>query len=245
MITRKRSIALVSALLVLVMVLMACGDATPQGSSIVDPIMPVITTDTGWVVDPADGMSAETEAVLEEMANRFDQYPDGYQVAIAVFKNSASDDLEFATRFGDENGIGSAERDNGIAIVLFTDKEGSDGNSPSIGVAIGSGLEGDLNDAKVGRMLDKTYVPARAEGNWEKGLIEFVNALELVLTGQDGDQFAPEPINWWFWGGIILFIIILLILDFRFFDGNITFAIVSVASKSGSGGGFSGGGASR
>lgn len=241
----RKNLFLVTVLLILGLVLAACGDATPGGSSLTDPLIPTITSDTGWVVDPANGMSSETESTLEQMAARFDTSPEGYQVAIAVFNNSASDDLEFATRFGDENGIGSADKDNGIAIVLFTDKEGSDGKSPSIGVAIGSGLEGDLNDAKVGRMLDKTYVPARSEGNWEKGLIDFVAALELVLTGQDGDQFAPEPINWWLWGGIILFIIILVILDFRFFDGTITYVVVSAASKSGGGGGFSGGGASR
>ena len=230
--------------LFILFVISACGDSTPGGSSFQDPFIPSLT-DTGWVVDPANAMSDETERVLESLAEQINNNPDGYQIGIAVFNNAASEEVALATKFGNENGIGSSEKDNGIAIVILIDKEGGDGNAPAIGVAIGSGLEGQLNDAKVGRMLDATYVPARSDGNWEQGLIDFVSASLLVLTGEDGDLYAPEPINWTLWIIIIIVIVILVICDFAFLGGNITYIVISVASKSGGGGSFSGGGSSR
>lgn len=234
--------------LVLMFVIVGC-DTTPGGTALQNPSLPSLTTETGWVVDPADAMSNETEQVLEAVAESIDRMDEGFQLGIAIFSNCACDTVDFATEFGNHNGIGSAENDNGIAIAVFVDKSGGDGNSPAIGVAVGSGGGGVLNAAKVGRMLDQLYVPLRADGDWEQGLIDFVQALETVLNGEDGEQFAPEPTNWTLIIILIIVIVILLICDVVFLDGAFIGAMASGSGGGGGsiggGGGFSGGGAGR
>jgi len=217
--------------------LAACG-VTPGGTAFSDPPMPRLTTDTGWVVDPVDGLSEQTEQVLEELARQIDAKPEGYQVGVAVFNNAASNSVELATKFGNHNQLGSAENDDGVAIVVLLQVEGVEGYKPAIGVAIGSGLEGVLNDAKVGRMLDRTFVPARAEGQWERGLIEFVQAVDLALKGQDGELYAEPPFDWVKLLLIIGAVLILSLILFLWGGGSSG----GRYSGGGSGGGYSGGG---
>jgi uncharacterized protein len=244
-------------LLIVVLILVACAPST-GGTAFSDPVMPGLTADTGWVVDPANGMSPEAEAALERLATQIDGKPEGYQLGVAVFNNAASDSVELATKFGNHNQLGSAENDNGIAVVILLDVQGGDGNKPAVGVAIGSGLEGVLNDSKVGRMLDKTFVPARAEGQWERGLVEFVQAVDLVLTGQDGELYSEPPFSWWSFL-LPIIIVLLIVLVLYFLQGGSSggsssgggWSSSSSSSSSfgggsiGGGGGFSGGGAGR
>lgn len=245
-------------LLIVVLILVACAPST-GGTAFSDPVMPGLTADTGWVVDPANGMSPEAEAALERLATQIDGKPEGYQLGVAVFNNAASDSVELATKFGNHNQLGSAENDNGIAVVILLDVQGGDGNKPAVGVAIGSGLEGVLNDSKVGRILDRTFVPARAEGQWERGLVEFVQAVDLVLTGQDGELYSEPPFDWvkllLIIAAVIVLAIILAALDGGSSSGGGRYTgggssnnggwSSSSGSSFGGGGGFSGGGASR
>ena len=119
--------------------------------------------------------------------------------------------------------------------------EGDDGHAPYIFVAIGSGLEGDLPDSKVGWFLDTFFFPKRAEGEWEEGLADLVNALRGYLVDPEAPEYNP-PIPWGLIITIIVIVVILIVLDVSFTGGEITAAIFEAAAKGG-GGGFSGGGA--
>ena len=245
---KKARLVLALFLLLMSVLIVAC-TSEPGGTAMTNPTIPILTEKTGWVIDAVDALSPDTEKVLEELAQEI-AASNGAQLGVAVFNNANSKPVALATEFGNTNKLGSAEKDNGIAIVVLVQREGGDGHAPAIGVAIGNGLEGDLNDSKVCRMLDKTFVPLRAEGKWEDGLVSFVRSLIVVLKGEDGEMYAPEPINWVFWGIIIALIIILLILDFTLLDGAFTYAVLSSSSRGGSsrlggGGSFGGGGVGR
>ncbi len=223
----------------------ACAPGLTQtGSDITDPVIPRLTTSTGWWIDTTGRVSPETLAALNAEAEAINQM--GFQLGGAIFLDSVSDGIQIATEFGNVNGLGSAEKDNGIAIVLFLDKEGLDGNAPAIDVAIGSGLEGLLNDAKVGRFLDEKFVPARTDGDWETGLVAFVQHLRAYLDNPEASEFQDPPIGWsWLWILLLLLVLFILLAALGGTSGYYGGGLSGGGGSLGGGGGFSGGGGSR
>lgn len=240
----------------LLILLGAC--TAPAGTAMSDPVLPQLTDQTGWWVDTTGQLSPETEQQLEELSNQIAKA--GFQLGGAIFSNSVSDPLDLATQLGNHVQLGSAAKDNGIAIVVLVDKAGGSGVKPAIGVAIGSGLEGSLNDAKVGRFLDQTYVPARKDGDWQNGLVEFVSMTARYLADPSADEFRDQPgdADW----VIVLFFLFFILMVVVFLmsilsmggssgsssstgSGSFGSSRGSSGGRSGGGGGFSGGGASR
>lgn len=241
-------------LLIIVFFLAACAPGlTRTGGEGTDPVIPRLTTETGWWIDTTGRTSEETLAVLKSESEAIDKM--GFQLGGAIFSNSASDGIQVATQFGNTNGIGSADKNNGIAIVVFLDKKGVDGHAPAISYAVGSGLEGLLNDAKIGRFADETFVPARAQGQWEKGLVKFVQRIHAYLQNPTSEEFKDPPADYtWLWW-VLIFLVIYLAIDGFFFKFAITLAFLEASVSGGGtrggggslggGGGFSGGGGSR
>lgn len=228
----------------------ACASAA--GTPYADPIVPRFTTETGLWIDTTGAVNQETIRNLKNISNEAEK--NGFQIAGAIFRNSASEEIEFTTKVGNENGIGNARKDNGIMIAVFLDKKGSDGNTPVVAIAVGSGLEGLLNDAKIGRFLDTYFVPERKNGNWEKGLVDTVNALSRYLQNPQAEEFKDPPVDY----ALVIFAIIviglLLVLDGVFTRFQITLMLLEALSsgrgtngvqKIGHGGSFSGGGTKR
>lgn len=198
---------------------------------------------------------------LDTLSFGFEQT--GFQLGILCSYKNGMTALEVATAFGNQLKLGSAAKNNGIACALLFEKnETVPSQKPSIGVAIGKGLEGLLNDAKIGRMLDKTYVPARKEGNWQNGLLSFLTLLHHYLEQPDAKEFADinekPPLPDWYILLLVFLIVFAVLLYFpknggggsgmflygpgyknSFGSGGFS------GTRTGGGGGFGGGGASR
>lgn len=223
------------------LVILACGTSA-GGSSTSDPIIPNITTDTDWWVDQTGTVDSAFIKELDAISDQFEA--DGYQLAGVIWNDSYSDPGELCTDFGNQNGIGSAEKDNGIAVCVFLDHEGSDGNKPYVFIATGEGLSA-LTASRVGRFLDKYYVPARAQGEWQQGLKATLIAMDDFLNDPENAEYAS--ITAFPWKTVIIitvFIILWLIFDFGFCKGQLSLAVFEAAAK-GKNGTFSGGGTGR
>lgn len=234
--------------LVFVAAVVGCGSVSaPAGTESSDPIIPQLLNGNFWV-DQTGTISSDYLAQLNVESHEIEAL--GFQLGGAVFNNAASDGMTIATKFANDNKLGYGDKDNGIAVVLFLEKKGGDGNAPAISVAIGKGLESLLNDAKVGRFLDETYVPARKAGKWQEGLLSFVQKTKRYLVTPAADEFKEKPMDWT-WILICLgLLLVAFLLDVLLFGGSVTGAVVGAAlsgssSSSGGGGGFGGGGASR
>ena len=216
--------------------------SSAAGSPTTDPIMVQLTTDTGWWIDTTGSVRRDVMDALKAESRSAER--DGFQIGGVIFSNSVSEVMDICTKFGNFNGIGNKEKDNGLAICVFLDKEGASGDKPAIAVAVGKGLEATLNDAKVGRFLDTYFVPERTNGNWEKGTINVTNAFHRYLIDPENEEFKDPPPNWTLIIIIIVLLVILLFLDGTFNNFAFTMAVMESAAKGG-GGGFGGGGASR
>jgi uncharacterized membrane protein YgcG len=239
----KKNTFLLFSLMAILFLMVACDSAA--GTAISDPVIPQFTTDTGWWIDTTGRVSAETMKSLEAESESIKK--DGFQLAGVIFSSSVSDGMTIATRVGNTNGIGTAGKDNGIVVVVFLDKANDSGDKPTITVAIGKGLEGTLNDAKVGRFLDQTFVPARKDGHWEQGVVLFVQLTHGYLKDPTAEKYKDPPTDYtWLWI-FLIFLVIFLVVDGSLCRFQMSAAIIEIAvsSKLGGGGSFGGGGASR
>ncbi len=90
----------------------------------------------------------------------------GAQVTVVVVPNTGSLSLEsYANKLFNKWGIGQVKKNNGV-LILFTADE------PHVRMEVGKGLEGNLNDAKAGRILDRYAVAPMKAKNWNAAVVE-------------------------------------------------------------------------
>ena len=146
------------------------------------------------VYDYADILNAETETQVRKMINniRYDANK-GFEM-IVVTTNESSGDLEGeANKIFNGVGIGRNDRGLLLYIVLKNDNVSKD----RVRLEVGRGLEGDLNDAKAGRILDNYFVPYRSNGDYNSAVRETVNVLyrDIIKGEQINNITGGEKIN--------------------------------------------------
>ncbi|MDR3297951.1 MAG: TPM domain-containing protein [Candidatus Nomurabacteria bacterium] len=117
---------------------------------------------------------------------------------------------EFAYRVGNEMGIGQKEYDNGV-LLLVSPPEGT----RNVRIEVGKGMEGIFNDAKVGRMLDADFVPYRAEGDYQTGIVKTVDS--LVAETRDNAEWVGKTVDDGEWVVFVAFGFMLLVWGFVMF----------------------------
>jgi uncharacterized membrane protein YgcG len=128
--------------------------------------------------------------LVEQLRSRSDDVQtQGYQIAVIFFNNLASDPHQFATRVFNTNGIGFQDKDNGVLLVLYLQKPGSDGHAPWLSYITGGGISGALPDTLMDDYVQTTFVPARAQGNWQQGLLAFY---ERIFTAELDPTIASQ-----------------------------------------------------
>ncbi|HTM05695.1 MAG TPA: TPM domain-containing protein [Patescibacteria group bacterium] len=227
-----------------------------------EPIIPLISQYNSFFIDNTGTLNQSFISSLNQQAKDFENT--GFQIAGFFAATTERSTVDVATEFGNKNGIGFKDKDNGIAIAIFLEKQNNAGKKPTIGVAIGKGLEGLLNDAKIGRLLDETFVKKRAVGQWQEGLVDFIQKTGRYLKDPKAQEFAylqkrkglPDNIK----GFFLILLMIVLILWFNSKNNrkgprkqgpNGPFFIHPGSGfrgggfSGGGGGGFGGGGAGR
>ena len=169
---------------------------------------------------------------------------------------------EFAVARFREMGLGSRERNDGV-LLLYAKEENR------VRIEVGYGMEGRIPDGKAGAILDQYFVPYRDAGVLDYAFFLTQSALIIEMAaeygidassviglrsggppsesapyedypGMEGDGFwsaLPWPVKVF---GIAA-IVILLILDFKFTGGAVTYAILNMLARSRGGGGGRGG----
>lgn len=84
-------------------------------------------------------------------------------------------------------GIGDAKKNNGVLILLAP-------NERKVRVEVGPGLEGRLNDSKVGRFIDEYAVPCFKQDDWDNGICALYSAIMSEVYSEYGIEM-PEDIS--------------------------------------------------
>jgi uncharacterized protein len=204
---------------------------------------------TGYVNDFAGVLSASTIQSVDDMCLQVDRQAHA-QIAVVTIKQLDDDQSieEFTTQLEDKWKVGAKGTDRGVIMVLvMTPRRGR--------IEVGYGLEGILNDAKVGD-IGRSMVPAATRGDYNTAVPLGVQQIAQVIATDAGVTLTPivhqyrreaqqgahvqlSPLQLLVGAGVLILIVMVLIAT-----GNIgiLWMLLSMFMGGGGGGGRRGGG---
>jgi len=198
---------------------------------------------TGYVSDFAGVLSPSTKYNLENLCTQVDRQVHA-QIAVVTVKTLDGDQSieEFATALEDKWKVGAKGTDRGVLLLVVM-------NPRKYRIEVGYGLEGILNDAKVGD-IGRSMVPALSQGDYNTAIPLGVQRIAQNIATDAGvtlnlaqpvhqyhRQQAPIQLNLMeivLGGGVILLILFFLVKTGN--TGLIFFLLGNLM-----GGGFGGG----
>ena len=201
----------------------------------------------GYVLDQTQTLTKEEINSMNRMGLEL-QKKTKAQIAVLLVPTLDGEDVtDYANRVFRSWGVGQKDTNNGILfLVALKDKQ--------MRIEVGYGLEGAINDAKAGQILDDYTIPHFKQGHIGKGVVntyavlvgetakEYGVTIDGSQTYTDKDVVELSPFEMLLIGGGIL---LLLILDFTVFGGSITQSLLWILASGRGGGGsgrFGGGG---
>lgn len=130
------------------------------------------------------------------------------QIVVAIIASTKGEDISFlGAKWGQVWGIGQADTDNGILILLASDDRKVDINT-------GYGIETIITDRMAEQILNRIIIPEFRKGDYYSGLDKGTNALIAALAGEykESRKTRKEPIPI---GFIIFLIIVVLFIILR------------------------------
>ena len=148
--------------------------------------------DGTWVTDMPGKLSPETVARLNATIGEFER-TNGAEMAVVVIRSLDGLPIEeAAVKLFELWGIGKKGKDNGLLLLWSTDDR-------RVRVEVGYGLEGVLNDGKVGAILDAYVIPRFRSGEFDEGVLAGVDALlsaareePLELPSQRSESYDDD-----------------------------------------------------
>ena len=148
--------------------------------------------DGTWVTDMPGRLSADAVARLNTTISEFEQ-TNAAEMAIVVIRSLDGLSIEeAAARLFEQWGIGKKSEDNGLLVLWSTDDR-------RVRVEVGYGLEGVLNDGKVGAILDAYVIPKFKAGEFDAGMLAGVDALlsaardePVELSSQRSESYSDD-----------------------------------------------------
>jgi uncharacterized protein len=144
---------------------------------------------TGYVNDFAGVLSPSTKFNLENLCTQVDRQAHA-QIAVVTVKTMDGDQSieEFATALEDKWKVGPKGTDRGV-LVLFVM------NPRKYRIEVGYGLEGILNDAKVGD-IGRTMVPAASQGDFNTAIPLGVSQIARIIATDAGVTLSlAQPVH--------------------------------------------------
>lgn len=202
---------------------------------------------TGYVNDFAGVLSPSTVQSVNALCTQVDRQAHA-QIAVVTIKTIDGDQSieEFATALEDKWKVGAKGTDRGVLMLLVM--------SPRRGrIEVGYGLEGILNDAKVGD-IGRSMAPYAQQGDYNRAVPLGVGQLARIIATDAGvtltqpmqRQYSQQPqpvqvhlslLQIVLGGAGILFVLFILIRT-----GNVGLIFFLLGSLMGGGGGRGGGG---
>ncbi|KSU83836.1 uncharacterized protein GA0061096_3158 [Fictibacillus enclensis] len=188
-----------------------------------------------YVQDHAGVLSPQEKSKLLSQGRQLEDQTSA-QLAVLTVKSIGDTPIEtYANDAFRKFGLGTKEADNGVLLVLALSQK-------KIRVEVGYGLEGAIPDGKAGRILDENAVPYLKQGKNDEAITHTYQALVKEIQKEYKGQDAPpsrteekkkDPFSWFY----IIIIVAIIFLDIKFFNGFLTYMILSMLSRGGGGGG--------
>jgi uncharacterized protein len=140
--------------------------------------------DGTWVTDAAGALRPETVARLNATLGELARAT-GAEMAVVVIKSLDGLPVEeAAVRLFEMWGIGKKDKGNGLLFLWST-------GDRRLRLEVGYGLEGVLPDGKVGAILDTYVVPRFKAGEFDRGVLDGVEAI-VKVAGNEPVELASQ-----------------------------------------------------
>lgn len=154
--------------------------------------------------------NSEKKALEQKLINYSDST--STQIVVAIIESTEGENINFlGAQWGQEWGIGQADEDNGILVLLAR-------GDRRIAINTGYGVEGSLTDAMSRRIIENVIIPEFKRGDYYAGLDKGSDAIFQVLTGEFKEDRSFDENGSFPFGAflpIIIFIVIMIILSSR------------------------------
>lgn len=155
--------------------LVSIGQTSTLTISTIETIPNPKERDNTYVADPDGFLDAASIQQLNQMARAIDDSTSA-EVAIVVVKNIGDEvPKEFANELFNHWGIGKQLSNNGLLIFTSMDNRRTE-------FEVGYGLEPILTDIVCYRIGTKFIVPNFRQGNYGKGLVEALDAVQTIIN---------------------------------------------------------------
>ncbi len=156
----------------------SCSDTEKGIDTLISEIPNPRITNNSWIQDSANILQNASE--IDIIINNFEAKT-GVEIAIVTLPSIQSYvPKDFVVALFNHWGIGKKGKDNGILILHVMDQR-------RVEIEIGYGLEGDLPDVVVKRIIDTYTIPSFKEDNFSKGHLETVLAIIAKLENPSKD----------------------------------------------------------
>ncbi len=138
----------------------------------------------GYLNDFANVLDPAAEAKISSVLSQI-EVKQSVEIAVVTLQSLQGEAIEqAAVDLFREWGIGK-KNDNGLLLLIAVEDR-------AYRFEVGYGLEGILNDAKVGRIGRDYLVPYLKEDNYGEGVLQAVNAIQNSLAGNEEAQYAEK-----------------------------------------------------
>jgi len=193
---------------ILILVITAIGRVYSRAESVSQLPMP-----TSYVEDFAGVIDADSKQQMEQLSRQVYEQAHATIEIVTIHSLDGVSIEEFATDLEDKWKVGPKGTDRGVLMILAI-------NDRKRRIEVGYGLEGILNDAKVGD-IGRSMVPWLQRGEYGQGLLEGQQQIASVIAADAHVTLTPiaRPIRQpepqrgrkdWF-GIVVFFVIIFLI----------------------------------
>ena len=142
---------------------------------------------SGRVVDAADIIPADVEAQLTEKLEALETQSQRQLVVATIPDLQGYDEQTFTYQMGREWGIGDAERNDGIILMVAP-------NERRVRIEVGYGLEGIMTDAMSSLIIQNAIIPRFKADDYPGGIVAGSDAIiqQLVLPEDQARQVAAN-----------------------------------------------------
>jgi uncharacterized protein len=202
---------------------------------------------TGYVDDFAGVLSPDVQQQVEALCSQVDQKTHA-QIAVVTVKSIEANDggeisiEEFATALEEKWKVGEKGTDRGVLMLFVMSPRGGR-------IEVGYGLEGILNDAKVGD-IGRSMSPSARQNDYNTAIPLGVSQVAQVIAADSNitldetqpvhryhEQQVGQQVHLSLWQVIVGGGVVLLILIFLISTGNAGWIFLILANMMGGGGG--------
>lgn len=140
-----------------------------------------------FVSDPCNFISPQATAQLNAQLKMLRQQTSAEAMVVVLPSISDPDEPnEFATDLFELWGLGKADKDSGLLVLLVIDRR-------TVVIRPGYGLEGVLPDITCGRIIREFMIPAFKTGDYGQGLVNGVDIISTLLSDPAAaDEFRSQ-----------------------------------------------------